>query len=152
MGGGRNGTIIQLNNDSDEWLRSFNVSFISRFPSEDERLFIGGYERIRVQSIRLTQTKQNFASFIAPLYYLDTMVCGAELQYAKVKIDKNAKGVIDHLFKYKLGQNPEPKMDNYLYETFDGFIRNKEHIVITLWSLNRAKESMCKLIMHSIER
>merc|ERR1712228_252332 len=65
---------------------------------------------------------------------------------------KNAKGVIDHLFQYKLRQNPQPKMDNYLYETFDAFIQNKEHIVINLWFLEKyAKESMYKLIMHSIE-
>merc|ERR1712228_902760 len=47
--GGRNGTIIQLNNDSHgkyDNLRAFNVSFISRYPSEDERLFIGGFHRI----------------------------------------------------------------------------------------------------------
>merc|ERR1712228_686642 len=58
---------------------------------------------------------------------------------------------IEHLFKWKMGQNPEPKMNNYLYETFEAFIRNKEHIMIDLYYLNRAKESMYKLIMHSIE-
>merc|ERR1712228_871503 len=67
------------------------------------------------------------------------------------KYTKNAKGVINHLFQYKLGQNPEPKLDNYLYETFDAFVRNKEHIVIDLDYLSDGKESMYKLIMHSIE-
>merc|ERR1712228_1046894 len=128
-------------------LKSFNVSFISRYPSEDERLFIGGYYRIRVQSIRLTQTKQNFESFIAPLYYLDAMLTGVLIGF---KYPKNAKGVIEHLFKYVLGQNPQPKMDKYLYETFDAFVQNKEHIIIDSFSLQRATESMCKLIMHSL--
>merc|ERR1712228_605586 len=107
--GGRNGTIIKLNNDSNgdnDPLRSFNVSFISRYPSEDERLFIGGFWRIRVQSVKLLETKQNFAEFIAPLYYLDEMLTGANM--TELKYPKNAKGVIKHLFKYKLGQNPEP--------------------------------------------
>merc|ERR1712228_871055 len=130
-------------------LRSFNVSFISRYPSEDERLFIGGFWRIRVQSIKLLKTKQNFSNFIAPLYYLDAMITGA---YDFPKYPKNAKGVIDHLFQYKLGQNPEAKMDNYLYETFDAFVQNKEHIVIDLLFLRNAKESMYKLITHSIEQ
>merc|ERR1712228_247340 len=68
------------------------------------------------------------------------------------KYTKNAKGVIHHLFQYKMGQNPEPKMDNYVYETFDAFVRNKEHIVINLNYLRQyAKESMYKLIVHSIE-
>merc|ERR1712228_305280 len=131
--------------------RAFNVSFISRFHSEDERLFIGGFWRIRVQSIRLTQTKQNFEAFIQPLYYLDAMLT-AKAHMHKLNPGKNAKGVIEHLFKWKMGQNPEPKMDNYLYETFEAFIRNKEHIMIRLYYLEDAKESMYKLIMHSIEK
>merc|ERR1712228_275530 len=142
--GGMSGTIIQLNNDSDgnvDLLRSFNVSFISRYPSEDERLFIGGYQRIRVQSIKLLDTKQNFAQFIAPLYYLDAMLT-AKLFMSSLNPGKNAKGIIEHLFKYKLGQNPEPKMDSYLYETFDGYTRNKEHIMINFYNLRNAKESM----------
>merc|ERR1712228_894972 len=69
-----------------------------------------------------------------------------------LKPGKNAKGVINHLFKYKLGQKPEPKMDNYLYETFDGYTQNKEHIEINLWYLSEAKESMRKLIIHSIQK
>ena len=121
------------------------------------RLFIGGHHRIRVQSIRLTQTQQNFASFIGPLYYLDAMTTGSggiieTVEMYQLNPGKNAKGVIYHLFKYKLGQNPEPKMDKYLYETFDAFVRNKEHIFINLEYLRRAKESMYKLLMHSIEK
>merc|ERR1712228_112101 len=51
----RNGTVIQLNNNSGgqfDFLRLFNISWLSRFKDEDERLFIGGFWRIRVQSIR----------------------------------------------------------------------------------------------------
>merc|ERR1712228_856694 len=144
------------NNDShgdEDALRSFNVSFISRYPSEDERLFIGGFYRIRVQSIKLLKTKQNFAQFIAPLYYLDCMVTAKSFDpvWGETKPGKNAKGIIDHLFKYKLAQKPELKMDSYLYETFDGYTRNKEHIQIYLDDLSKAKQSMRKLIIHSIE-
>ena len=115
------------------------------------RLFIGGFWRIRVQSVRLLQTKQNFESFIQPLYYLDAMLT-ARANMNNLKPGKNAKEVIEHLFKWKLGQNPEPKMDNYLYETFEAFVRNKEHIMIDIEYLSYAKESMYKLIMHSIEK
>merc|ERR1712228_161273 len=62
-----------------------------------------------------------------------------------------AKGIFNHLFQYKLGQKPEPKMGSYLYETFDAYTRNKEHIMINLDYLSQAKESMYKLIIHSIE-
>merc|ERR1712228_823167 len=103
----------------------------------------------RVQSIKLIGTTQNFAQFIAPLYYLDSMVTAkGDMKY--LKPGKNAKGVISHLFKYKLGQNPEPKMDKYLYETFDAYTRNKEHIMINLNELSDAKESMYQIIIHSI--
>merc|ERR1712228_555751 len=97
------------------------------------------------------QTKQNFESFIKPLYYLDAMITAKNFTFSNFKPGKNAKGVLKHLFKWKMGQNPEPKMDNYLYETFEAFIRNKEQIMIDLANLNLAKESMYKLIMHSIK-
>merc|ERR1712228_728046 len=73
----RNGTVIQLNNNSGndyDHLRLFNISWISRFKDEDERLFIGGFWRIRVESIRLTKTKENFETFFVSLFYFDAMV------------------------------------------------------------------------------
>merc|ERR1712228_795249 len=73
-----NGTVIQLNNNSSDDkfddLRLFNISWISRFKDEDERLFIGGFWRIRVESIRLTKTRTNFETFFVSLFYFDAMV------------------------------------------------------------------------------
>merc|ERR1712228_1132390 len=99
------------------------------------RLFIGGFWRIRLQSILLISTKNNFANVIRPLYYLDAMLTGNN-HMSNLKISKSGKALIEHLFRYKTGQSKMKKeMDTYLYELFEGYIQNKEHIMINLYFL-----------------
>eukprot|EP01083_Nonionella_stella_P275594 936072_1 len=71
---GPNGMLLQLNNDMHGWLRAFDCSWMSRYPEEDERLFFGGYWRIKVDCIRIIETQQNFQEFAAAAYYLDAMI------------------------------------------------------------------------------
>merc|ERR1712228_299562 len=115
------------------------------------RLFIGGFWRIRLQSILLISTKNNFANVIRPLYYLDAMLTGNN-HMSNLKISKSGKALIEHLFRYKTGQSKMKKeMDTYLYELFEGYIQNKEHIMINLYFLEYAEKFMYDLIAHSIE-
>merc|ERR1712228_38342 len=150
----RNGTVIQLNNNSDPYydqLRLFNISWLSRFKDEDERLFIGGVWRVRVQSIRLTKTRENFETFFVSLFYFDAMVT-AKQGMNNLKINSNQRGVIKSLIKWRLEQKKDPKMNEYLYQTFDAYTKNKKQIEINLFYLNDAKESMYNLIVHSLEK
>merc|ERR1712228_916667 len=133
-----NGTVIQLNNNSydDQYdkLRLFNISWISRFKDEDERLFIGGFWRIRVESIRLTKTKTNFETFFVSLFYFDAMVT-AKAHLDDLKINNNQRGVIKSLIKWRLEQKKDPKMNEYLYQTFDAYTKNKKQIEIDYYYL-----------------
>eukprot|EP01084_Bolivina_argentea_P250689 420141_1 len=77
---GRNGIILQFNNPREQlqcaFLRGFNVSWISRYAEEDERLFFGGFYPIQIQSIRLRKTKQNFEKIVYSIFYLDLCITG----------------------------------------------------------------------------
>merc|ERR1712228_62663 len=149
----RNGTVIQLNNNSDgryDQLRLFNISWLSRFKDEDERLFIGGFWRIKVESIRLTKSKKNFETFFVSLFYFDAMVT-AKRGMDDLKINSNQRGVIKSLIKWRLGQKKDPKMNEYLYQTFDAYTNRKKQIEIDFLYLSDAKESMYNLIVHSLE-
>merc|ERR1712228_1153518 len=134
----RNGTVIQLNNNSNgpyvDHLRLFNISWISRFKDEDERLFIGGFWRIKVQSIRLTKTKENFKTFFVSLFYFDAMVT-AKAGMNNLKINSNQSGVIKSLIKWRLEQKKDSKMNEYLYQTFDAYTKNKKQIEIDYYYL-----------------
>merc|ERR1712228_579833 len=61
-------------------------------------------------------------------------------------------GVIKSLIKWRLEQKKDPKMNEYLYQTFDAYTKNKKQIEINLFNLSYAKESMYNLIVHSLER
>merc|ERR1712154_678731 len=85
---GDKGIVIQLDNPQTEqyWLlRGFNCSWISRYKEEDERLFFGGFRRIKIESIRKRNTKQiwhNYKPFIFALFYLDSLITGANMYRA----------------------------------------------------------------------
>eukprot|EP01084_Bolivina_argentea_P224095 379015_1 len=85
---GRGGMIIQLNNNGDERSRNslsfFDCSWISRYSiEEEERLFIGGAWMIRIESIIVIETKNNYEQQFHALFYLDAMLSGGV--YAAVK-------------------------------------------------------------------
>lgn len=115
------------------------------------RLFIGGFWRIKVESIRLTKTKTNFETFFVALFYFDAMVTATSAM-SSLKINSNQRGVIKSLIKWRLEQKKDPKMNEYLYQTFEAYTKNKKQIEIDLWNLGQAKESMYNLIVHSLEQ
>eukprot|EP01084_Bolivina_argentea_P234299 394456_1 len=124
---GAKGIIITLNNDGDKWskwVRCFNVSLISRYKEEDERLFIGSSYRMRLQTITIITTKQNYEIFFTALYYLDCMLNGSEMDATSPpKIKKKQKRILDKLIKHKLPtidpDHEKNDYDEYVNKTFE---------------------------------
>merc|ERR1712228_314518 len=98
-----------------------------------------------------TKTKENFETFFVSLFYFDAMVTAKKYMH-KLKINSNQRGVIKSLIKWRLEQKKDPKMNEYLYQTFDAYTKNKKQIEIDYYYLSRAKESMYNLIVHSLEK
>ena len=67
--GGTKGMIIQLNNKlafaSRE--RHFDCGWLSAFPEESERLFMGGRYMLELESVRILETKSNYGRFLRAL-------------------------------------------------------------------------------------
>eukprot|EP01084_Bolivina_argentea_P191855 329491_1 len=79
---GEEGMVIELTNPPNIQygsLTGFNCAWISRYKEEEERLFCGGERYIKIVSIRIKSTKQNFQKFIYALWYFDIMVCGGDM-------------------------------------------------------------------------
>eukprot|EP00488_Nonionellina_sp_1-RS-2012_P004089 TRINITY_DN9119_c0_g1_i1.p1 TRINITY_DN9119_c0_g1~~TRINITY_DN9119_c0_g1_i1.p1 ORF type:complete len:105 (+),score=18.10 TRINITY_DN9119_c0_g1_i1:32-346(+) len=74
-----NGIILDLGQSSQPGnrLKCFNCSLLSCYGEEDERLFIGGYAPIQINSIRIVKTHKNYQRFLGPLGYFDTILNGA---------------------------------------------------------------------------
>merc|ERR1711933_101159 len=139
---GDQGIVIQLDNPNTPQynkLRGFNCQWLSRYKEEDERLFFGGYYRIKIESIRIRRTRQNFQTFIYSLWCFDTMITGG---WPPEKVSDDEVFIIDSLMntissKPKAPQsgslqnakNVEKKLetekfDDYVYSTFDCFVQN----------------------------
>eukprot|EP01084_Bolivina_argentea_P127293 225136_1 len=151
--GGENGMIITLNNCGGlqyQYLRAFDCSWISQYKEEDERLFFGGFHRIKINGLILVQTKQNFKDFMAALHMFDNMLSGGSTGDTLWIFDKKK------LKKYALiikGLVHETKtFDNYIHSTFDGYTHQKTELVFELDTLNRLDcDEMRDLMFHPMD-
>eukprot|EP01083_Nonionella_stella_P151582 484505_1 len=133
------------------YLHAFNASWISRFKEEDERLFFGGAWPIKIQSIRIRATTQNFGRFIRCLHYLDTMVTGGDMYGMEVSEDDLF--IIKCLINGTVnGHGTEKRFDDYIYSTFDAFRSAKKQVVLSLYDLDNANTNVRDLLMNALDR
>ena len=88
--------------------------------------------------------------FIQPLYYFDAMVTGQLMHGLKLTLDQ--MGTIKSLIAWKLGKRSSAGFDEYLLRTFEAYTSSKQQILIDLYQLNEANNSMSNLIVHSVEK
>eukprot|EP01084_Bolivina_argentea_P182695 315363_1 len=120
----RNGIIIQLNNnghDAASCIPLFDCGWISRYGEESEILLCGGWMTIRIESIRIIETKQNFKKLFHSLFIFDMMLNGQKMKDEKI-IESDIL-LLNKLIKYSFGEilNVE-NIDNYILSTFKLFI------------------------------
>eukprot|EP01084_Bolivina_argentea_P120088 212874_1 len=147
---GDDGTILQFNNNGDhnsKTLRAFNCCWLSNYSGEQEYLFMGGFIRMRLESVRIQNTSQNFNEQIESLFYLDCMLNGTwmDKEFNKNQIHKNkCAELLNHLIKYQTSdkklklQTTDKKLPYplYVYNVFESFCILKTQIVINLDEIN----------------
>eukprot|EP01084_Bolivina_argentea_P036818 68077_1 len=152
---GRNGIILQFNNPRKQlqtsFLRGFNVSWISRFAEEDERLFFGGFYYMQIQSVRLRTTEQNFEDILYSISYLDICFTGGRTKHLK-NVSNNDILVIETLFKHIVNKPITITLDKYIYDTFAAFVNNKTQIILDMDELQSANNKFRDLIMHPMQK
>merc|ERR1712087_256524 len=74
----KNGMVMQLNNvyGRHHWESFFDVSGISAYPEEDERLFCGSSHRLQVQDVIDIGGKINYKSSLSALFKMDAALSG----------------------------------------------------------------------------
>ena len=157
-----NGMIITLNNDkfSGKGLRFFDCSWISRYPDEDERLFIHGFLSIRVQSVRIIEQNQTYTKFFDIMFRFDLILNGylsnnvfGNLKTTATKIDGLLReiGTIPPELSYEqkltyqelindgytdeeamsaIKLSNESSIDPYIISTFNAYIKTKKAIIV----------------------
>eukprot|EP01084_Bolivina_argentea_P191026 328153_1 len=86
----RDGMLIKLNNQYKpaRWEAFFDVSWLSAFAEEEERIFIGGKYKMQLETIIIIKTANNYKTFFKSFYKFDKILSGAGDLY-KMDITKN---------------------------------------------------------------
>eukprot|EP01084_Bolivina_argentea_P270582 460139_1 len=158
---GESGILMTLNNNGDYYsalyLRSFNCAWISQFKEEDERLFIGGDWRIRVQSITVISLVEieSFPEFFEVFYLFDCMINGSDTKKLEknkvINIKSQYKNVISGLMDNNLGLETEKQFHKYVCDTFNVFLIKKTHIIVNLSYLNDYFQTLAELIIDPLQ-
>eukprot|EP01084_Bolivina_argentea_P320586 556259_1 len=152
---GRNGIVVQLNNNIDEHthrhLKGFPCYLYSRYKGEDEYLFIGGHYRIKIESVRIIYGKQgkcqNFEEFFGAFNKLNNILNGGYVE--SKNINKKEKKIISSLLSGKVD-----KFDEYIKKTIKAFILNKTQIVLNYYVLSAwdMDVELREMIMYGMRR
>eukprot|EP01084_Bolivina_argentea_P092544 166479_1 len=135
--GGDQGIVIEMNNNgyaNAHKLRMFNCMWISCHPEEHEVLFIGGFERIRVQTIRMLEGNRNYSQFIEALFYFHCILNGTIMDKISIpnNINKHCK-TLENLIEHRLNMDGfRNKYPRYINACFRAFALHQTQIVINL--------------------
>ena len=148
---GERGVVLRMNNDY-PWLHFLNCVPFSQFPEEDERLFIGGRYPLKMESVLMTETSQNFAKFFGVLWVFDAVVSGGDVREHELP-PKKQHSKLDRLIKRCLGDLKETEVSfpDFVNGTFECFRQNKTEIVMDLMQLDEDyMKVFYESIMHSV--
>lgn len=142
-----NGSVIKLQNDGDGQMQKFfDVSWISRYPDEAERLWINGnqYCALRIVTFRIISRGLDFKQFFHALYVFDAMLRNQKID---AKIAK-----FDYQIVNALINGNDPKIPPFIKDTFLLYRHEKKKIHICPYYLDKCfGEKMVDLIMHPLK-
>lgn len=108
-------------------LNMFDVSWLSRFPDENERVFAGGMVTIRVEAVRTVETNKVYKTVFDALYIIDSMVSDGRVNINDFKINSKVMDVMNKFINF---QQASSSMDSYMASMVKSYIRRKKKIVI----------------------
>ena len=139
------GMIVTINNDLSPMCSFFDCSWISRYPDEEERLFIHGSFGMRIESVRIVKTNTLFKTESRALFLFDFMVSGyniggsdEENRKLQIFLIQTNMTIIDDLLKNECVLNPNSIKSLHHEETLvmnelinDGYTQKEAFAAIT---------------------
>lgn len=132
----KEGMIIQFNTNGHplaHLLTNFDSSWLSRYPHENERIFMFGITPIHIESVRIIKTGQNYENIFKPLYILDALVSGAAVHKGSLEWGPEDEEIVQMLLKSDFEQNlSSSQTDPYALSMIKGYLRTKNNVTINL--------------------
>ena len=143
--GGVEGMIIQLN-DIFQDERHFDCAWLSAFPEESEHLFMGGRNPLRLETVRVVETNNNYRRFIGAFWVFDMLLSGTTAGPNKASVRILRCAINDYL---GIKSNRYPPFVN---DTFRHFCARKTHITLNLHDMEFAlrNEEFVSLVMNRV--
>jgi hypothetical protein len=147
--GGAEGMILQLNNKRGWALgeRHFDCDWLSAFPEECERLFMGGRRALEFESVRIIETKNNYAQFLRAFHAFDMVLSGRGL-FVNVKA-KDIR-IVRKAMSHYLGAEAN-EYHSFVNDTFRHFAARKTQITLVLWWMDEMNKEFLSLIMNEVK-
>ena len=125
------------------------------FINNVSRLFFGGFWYIKLESIYITKTNQNFKMIVTILSYFHSIISGAfNFEEISSQITDKHVSLLNGLFSYNLDSkksNHEIEYDPYILSTFNSFTQSNKDMIINYYNLDKENKSIVDLIMYQIE-
>merc|ERR1712228_582533 len=153
---GPKGVVLTFDNPSNnsqyKFLRGWDCSWIGRFgKEEDERLFFGGFLRIKVVNLRLIETNENMKQFVSAIFYFDLLLTAASLE--DVKKHKNDFFIIEALMNHSLKKETNVTLPPFICDCFQAFTQNKKEMIFRFNYLHEFGDKRIKnLLFHSLDQ
>eukprot|EP01084_Bolivina_argentea_P228679 386176_1 len=148
-GGEGQGIIVQLNNTVKYHgcLRGFNCHWLSAFKEESEVLWFGGHYRIKIESVRILKTHNNYELFFVAFSKFNQFFNGTYDEFRGDQMSSVEKQIIMKLLNWK-SNRLDGGFHQYIYDSFLLFTKSKTQIVLHLHQLYLAQSND----KHSIEK
>eukprot|EP01084_Bolivina_argentea_P208979 356090_1 len=133
----RDGIIIELQNNDDYGSKQqpfFDCSWISKYGEENERLFIAGRRRLRLASIRIIETTENFEKYLNVFYAFDGMLSYMPC-VPNYYLDSSHFRILDRLISNKLNETITFQFHQYIVDIFDLFLLTKTQVTFHMSSI-----------------
>ena len=116
-------------------LANFDCSWISRYPDENERIFMGGFTKLRVESVRIIDTHKNYQNIIKILFVFDSLLSGVIVEKDHIELTNKDKDFILMLIQNKHHNLSSLEADPYVISMIKSYFRLKRHITIFMYAL-----------------
>ena len=149
--GGVEGMIIQLNNEEfpAHSERHIDCDWLSAFPEESERLWMGGRFMLNLETVRVIETKNSYRRFLHAFHLFDAMLCGGREGQKVTKTDvRIVRGAVSENLGIKSNG-----YHSFVNDTFHHFCARKTQIVLNLWRLDERvnNKEFVSLVMNEVK-
>ena len=147
------GMILKLDNDSlsAQYQCCFSTPWISCFPEEAERLWVGGDESLRIASLLMVKTANNYTRIMRILYIFDAMISGVLLG-DEMEMTPADWAPLSNLIEHTLDNTLKSwDLDSFEQNHWNLFIQRKEEIILDLYALDNGFQSLSGLVMSNVQ-